>query len=91
MAYWQEWWVWLVAAAVLGILEVFLPGFILLGFAIGAALTGILLWLGVLGPSLAWLLLVFALGSLVAWITLRSLAGVRKGQIKHWDRDINDN
>lgn len=89
-AYWQEWWVWLIASAVLGILEVFLPGFILLGFAIGAATTGILLWFGILGASFGWLLLVFALASLAAWIALRNLVGVREGQVKVWDRDINE-
>lgn len=90
MAYWQEWWVWLIGAAVLGILEVFLPGFILLGFAIGAAVTGILIWFGILGPSFGWLLLVFALSSLVAWVLLRNLVGVRHGQVKVWNSDIND-
>ena len=64
---WQEWWVWMIAGAVLAILEILIPGFILLGFAIGAALTGLLLWMGVLGGSLAVLILVFAVASLVAW------------------------
>lgn len=91
MAYWQEWWVWLVAAAVLAGLEIVIPGFILLGFAIGAAVTGLLLLFGILGASLAWLLLVFAVASLIGWIALRNLAGVRRGQVKVWDRDINDN
>ena len=87
---WAEWWVWMVAGAVLAILEVMIPGFILLGFAVGAALTGLLLWLGVLGGSLAVLLLVFAVASLVAWLVLRRVVGVRQGQVKLWDRDIND-
>lgn len=91
MALWQEWWVWLVAGAVLAILEVLIPGFILLGFAIGAALTGALLWFGVLGGSLVLLLLVFGLASLVAWLALHRLVGVRRGQVKVWNRDINDN
>ncbi|PQV56541.1 hypothetical protein LX70_02112 [Defluviimonas denitrificans] len=91
MALWQEWWVWMVAGAVLAILEVLIPGFILLGFAIGAGITGALLWLGVLGGSLAVLLLVFGVSSLIAWLALRSLVGVRHGQVKIWDRDINDN
>ncbi len=91
MALWQEWWVWMVAGAVLAILEVLIPGFILLGFAIGAGITGALLWLGVLGGSLALLLLVFGVSSLIAWLALRSLVGVRHGQVKIWDRDINDN
>ncbi len=91
MALWAEWWVWMVAGAVLAILEVLIPGFILLGFAIGAALTGLLLWLGVLGGSIAVLLLVFAVASLLAWLALRRVAGVRRGQMKIWDRDINEN
>lgn len=90
MTLWQEWWVWMVAGAVLAILEVAIPGFILLGFAIGAALTGLLLWLGVLGGSFATLILVFSIGSLVAWLGLRRAVGVRRGQVKVWDRDINE-
>ncbi|MCV2872696.1 hypothetical protein OEZ71_10360 [Defluviimonas sp. WL0050] len=88
---WQLWWVWMIAGAILGILEVVIPGFILLGFAIGAALTGLLLWAGILGGSLAVLLLVFAVASLAAWLFLRKVVGVRRGQIRVWDSDINDN
>ncbi len=91
MMLWTEWWVWTIAGAVLAILEVVLPGFILLGFAIGAACVGLLLWIGVLGGSLATLILVFAVASLIAWLALRKLVGVRKGQTKLWDRDINEN
>jgi membrane protein implicated in regulation of membrane protease activity len=90
MALWQEWWVWGVAGVVLAILEVMIPGFILLGFACGALLTALLLWAGALGGSLATLLLVFAVGSLIAWGLLRKVVGVRAGQVKVWDRDIND-
>ncbi len=91
MLLWQEWWVWMIAGAVLAILEIMIPGFILLGFAVGAALTGLLLWLGVLGGSLAVLVLVFAVASLIAWLVLRRVVGVRHGQVKVWDRDINEN
>ncbi|MGB3176686.1 MAG: hypothetical protein WBH14_02955 [Albidovulum sp.] len=87
---WTEWWVWMIAGAVMAILEVMIPGFILLGFAIGAALTGVLLWLGLLGGSLAGLMLVFAIASLAAWLILRKVVGVRRGQVKLWDRDVND-
>ncbi|MCW3780653.1 NfeD family protein [Defluviimonas salinarum] len=87
---WQAWWVWMIAGAVLAILEVVIPGFILLGFACGAVVTGLGLWLGLLGGSLAVLVLVFAVASLVAWLVLRRVVGVRKGQVKLWDRDINE-
>jgi len=86
---WALWWVWMAGAVALGILEIFAPGFVFLGFAVGAALTGILLAAG-LSPSLPWLLLIFAVVSLVSWLALRRILGVRKGQVKIWDRDINE-
>lgn len=91
MELWQIWWVWLVAAAALGILELILPGFMALGFGLGAALVGVLTATGLLGENLALMVLVFAIGSLAGWIGLRKWAGVRKGQVKVWDHDINDN
>lgn len=92
---WNLWWIWLAAGVVLAILEVLIPGFILLGFAIGAAVVGILFAIG--GPIGAWLsgslpltLLVFAVVSLIAWIILRRVVGVQKNQTKIWEQDIND-
>lgn len=92
---WQAWWLWAIAALVLGFLEILAPTQILLGFAIGAGVvSGILLFGGPFGASIAGslpaLLLLFAVVSLVAWLVLRSMMGVRKGQVKHWDRDINE-
>jgi len=88
---WQAWWLWISAGVVLAILEVVVPGFILLGFAIGAVLAGILILLGILGQSLPWLLLAFALASLVAWAALRAIFGVPRDEVKIWRKDINDN
>jgi membrane protein implicated in regulation of membrane protease activity len=89
------WWVWVSAGVVLGIIETIVPGFFFLGFSSGAIITGIVLLAG--GPFAAWLagsvaytFLFFALVSLVAWLALRRIAGVRKGQLKVWDRDINE-
>ena len=90
MAFWQEWWIWMVAGIGLAILEVMISGFILLGFAIGAFLTGALMWIGILGSSLPTSLLVCALVALVAWIVLRRVLGIRKGQKKVWNKDINE-
>ena len=42
------------------------------------------------GRGLIGLLLVFLPVSLVAWLILRPLMGVREGQTKTWDRDINE-
>ena len=84
------WWAWVILGFLLGILEVALPGFIFLGFAVGAVLTGIIVGLGISAGTTA-LFLIFAVSSLVAWIVLRRVVGIRQGQVKVWDRDINDN
>lgn len=92
---WSVWWIWVVGAIVLGIVEVFVPAFIFLGFAIGAAVTGILMAVG--GPlatfmmgSLPVTVLIFSVVSLVSWLMLRRVMGVRKGQSKVFTTDINE-
>ena len=89
---WTSWVFWMIAAVGLAILEVVLPIFIFLGFAIGAALFGLILLFGGAAVSLSvpMTFLVFAVVSLISWILLRQLLGVHKGQVKVWDRDIND-
>jgi membrane protein implicated in regulation of membrane protease activity len=56
---------------------------------VGAVLTGVAAGLG-LTASLPLLLLVFAVLSVLAWLALRRVMGVRDNQVKVWDRDIND-
>ncbi|SLN36416.1 NfeD family protein [Pseudooctadecabacter jejudonensis] len=91
MGWFNEWWIWMVAALVLAIVEVLIPGWVFLGFAVGAFFMGAMIWLGVgAGLSLAWSLVLFAVLSLVAYILLRQMFGIRRGQVKIWDRDIND-
>jgi len=85
-----SWWVWIAAGFALGVVEVLVPGFIFLGFAIGAVFTGVLVGLGLLGGSAPVALLVFAVLSVLAWLGLRATVGVRPGQVKIWHRDIND-
>ena len=89
MAFWTVWWAWVVFGVALGVLEVLVPGFIFLGFAVGAVGVGALGGGGVLGGSVPVLALVFAVLSLVAWLALRRVVGVTKGQVKVWDKDIN--
>ena len=87
------WWLWIAAALIFAILEVLLPGYVLLGFATGAALTGGLLWIGgpaLFGGALPAQLLIFALASLVAWIVFRRVFGLKTGSVKTFDHDIND-
>jgi len=88
---WTIWWVWVVAGFGLGVLEVLVPGFIFLGFAVGAVGTGVLVGLGLIGGNVPVLSLVFALLSVGAWLALRATMGVRRGQVKLWDKDVNDN
>lgn len=87
---WNLWWVWVVGGLVVAAFEVVLPGYIFLGFAIGAGLTGGLLALGLFAGSLPKLLALFAALSVIAWLLLRRFAGVWRGQVRRWDHDIND-
>ena len=88
---WQQAWLWAVLGVVLAGLEMLAPGFYLLGLAIGALIVAALVWFGLLGASLPWMIFVMAAGALVAWFALRRWAGVYRDNPKVWDRDINDN
>lgn len=88
---WALWWVWCAAALVLGILEVLAPGFVFLGFAIGALGVGILLLaVGSATFGLPALVFLFALISLIAWLVLRRVFALPRGQVKTFETDIND-
>ena len=87
---WATWWVWIVGGFALGVLEVLVPGYVFLGAAIGAVLTGVLVGMGFLGDNLPLSALVFAVAALAAWAALWRVYGAGKGQIKIWDKDIND-
>lgn len=89
---WAIWWVWVAAGIALGALEVVVPGFIFLGFALGAVLTGVILLIGqfVFIFSLPMLLLIFAVASLVSWLALRAIFKGQRTSVKIWDRDINE-
>ena len=90
MPLWSEWWVWMSAALAMATLEVIVPGWIFLGFAMGALVMGVLLLIGLTGMSLPITLVVFALLSLGAYLAMRKIFGLRTGQVKIWDRDINE-
>ena len=90
MDLWTIWWVWLAAALVLGIAEVLIPGFVFLGFAIGATIVSILKLAFGLNLSLPLLLLLFAALSLAAWLVMRRIFALPTGQVKKFNHDIND-
>ncbi|MGR3514557.1 MAG: NfeD family protein [Paracoccaceae bacterium] len=90
--WWSLWWVWMVGALIVAILEVIAPAQIFLGFAIGAAGVGFALLFGVpgLATSPPMMLLLFSVISLIAWLVIRRAVGVRKGQVKVFEHDINE-
>jgi inner membrane protein len=90
MVLWAEWWVWMSGALILATLEVLIPGYIFLGFAIGAGLLGLLILLGINATGLALTLVIFAVLSLLSYLAMRRFFRLRKGQVKVWETDIND-
>lgn len=87
--YLMLWWVWFTIAIGFAIVEVLAPGFIFLGFAIGAGLVALLQYLIPLS-SLPMLLVIFAASSLITWLILRRIFALPNGQVKTFDHDIND-
>ena len=90
MPLWTEWWGWMSGALILATLEVLIPGYIFLGFAIGAGVMGLLILLGVSATGLALTLVIFAILSLVSYLAMRKYFGLKTGQVKIWDTDVND-
>ncbi|MBL3597407.1 hypothetical protein JMM63_17885, partial [Rhodovulum sulfidophilum] len=74
---------------VLAILEILAPVQVFFGVAVGAAAVGIALWLG-LAVAWPWLLVIWGLVAGLSWLVLRRALGVRKGQVRIWDDDINE-
>ena len=85
----ETWWFWVAFGLVLVILEIVLPGFVLLGFGIGAVVVGLLISLG-LTMTLPKLVLLFATVSLITWAGLRALFRPKKANVKTFENDIND-
>ncbi len=88
VALWGLWWVWLAAALGLAILEVVVPGFVFLGFAVGAAVTALVVLLPI-DLGLTALLAIFAILSLIAWIVMRRLFKTPDDQSRVIREDIN--
>ncbi len=87
---WELSWVWFSAALILATAEVLVPGYVFLGFALGALALGLVLTVITVG-GLAITLVIFAVFSLVAYLAMRRMFGLKTGSVKIWDRDINDN
>lgn len=84
-------WLWIIAALVLAALELALPGWFFLGAAIATGLVGLAVLLGFWVGGLPMALVVTAILTGVIWLVLRRVFGTSRGEVKIWDRDINDN
>ena len=84
-------WLWIIAALALAALELALPGWFFLGAAIAVGLVGLALLAGLWTGGLPMALVVAALLTGLAWLVLRRVFGASRGEVKIWDRDINDN
>lgn len=90
MMMWQNGWLWLIAALVLAGIELLLPGWVFMGIAAAVGIMGLALLAGLWTGGLPMALVVTAILSGVIWLILRRAMGVQRGQVKIWDRDIND-
>lgn len=84
------WWIWVCAALALAVIEVLLPGFMFLGFSLGAVVTAVVV---AIAPGLtgAVILAIFGGLSLVAWVVLRMVFKNQSSPTRIVTRDINDN
>lgn len=83
------WWVWVALAFILGIVEVFAPAYIFLGFALGALATALFVAVAS-GPTAAVVIAIFAVASLLAWVCLRVVFKKQSSGARIVTRDIND-
>ena len=90
MAIIATWWAWVAFGIIFMLLELMMPSYLFLGFGLGAIVTGITLALGIT-MSAQYLMLLFAIASLISWILLRQFFKLPKGNVKTFDHDINDN
>lgn len=88
--YLSLWWVWICIALALGVVELLAPGFIFLGFGLGAlAMAGVVFLAP--GINIPALLALFAVLSLIAWIILRMGFRKQSSGARIVTKDINDN
>lgn len=83
------WWVWICVALALGMIELLVPGFIFLGFAIAALVMAVIVFV-LPATNVAALLAVFAILSLVAWIALKLVFRRQSSGARIITHDINE-
>ncbi|MBD9528003.1 NfeD family protein [Paracoccus sp. PAR01] len=83
-------WIWIIAALILGALEIVLPGWFFLGIALATGLMGLAILAGIWTGGLPMALVVTAALSGAIWLGLRRIFGSSRGDVRIWTRDIND-
>lgn len=83
------WWPWICIALALGLIELLAPGFIFLGFAIGALAMAVIVFV-LPTTNIPALLAMFAICSLIGWIVLRILFRRQSSDARIVTQDIND-
>ena len=89
-AFLNIWWLWIAIALIFGLIELFAPTFIFLGFALGALATGLVVLFANPGSS-AGLMAIFAVLSLLGWLVLRVAFKKQTTGARVVTDDINDN
>ena len=84
------WWAWLSLALALALLEISLPGFIFLGFAIGAAIMAVVIAILPAPFGAPFAIALFSALSLAAWIGLRLAFRKQGSDARIITHDIND-
>lgn len=85
------WWVWICVALGLGVIELLAPGFIFLGFSIGAVVMALIVAILPTPLATAVALALFAGLSLAAWVGLRIVFRKQRSDTRFIRHDINDN
>lgn len=88
---WENGWLWILAALLLALVELILPGYVFMGMAGAVAVMGLLLLAGIWTGGLPMALVLTALLSGVIWLVLSRLRGVDRSATRIWRDDINDN
>lgn len=83
------WWVWICVALALGVVELLAPGFIFLGFALGALAMSVVVFV-LPATNIPAILAMFALLSLIGWVLLRIIFRRQSSGARIVTRDINE-
>lgn len=87
---WMNGWLWLIAALVLAAVELLVPGWVFMGLAASVGLMGVLMLAGIWTAGLPVTLVVTALLSAAIWLVFRRIWPSTRGDVRIWDRDINE-